>query len=102
MQKPCREHIAKRAVDGDSVVGNAEAMFSRAKCLRSGVGAAGNEAEAVAWYVKAAAIGTAKAMRCLGVCLRTGAGVAKNPGRALGQHMQPRAHIRAVYAASGA
>jgi hypothetical protein len=74
--------------DGGSVVlarrreGSRSAMYSLARCWRSGVGREKDEKMAAQWFYRAANAGHSRAMKRFGECLRDGIGVDRDGARA--------------------
>ena len=79
--------------------GQAEAQFQLGVCYRFGQGVSKDEAEALKWYLKAAAQGHEKAQYNVGVCYDAGTGVAQDHEEAARWYRKAaqRGHAKAAY-----
>ena len=65
--------------EGGAEAGISACMFNFALMLLEGRGTQKDEAAAVRWFEKCAALGDADSMRSLGTCLEAGRGTTRNP-----------------------
>ncbi len=93
-EKPYITSLRARALRGQ-----AQAQFELGVCYRFGQGVPKDEAEAVAWYLKAANQGHAKAQYNLAVCYDAGTGVSKDYAEAAAWYRRAayQGHAKAAY-----